>query len=389
MKSKNLIVFLIAAVALLALPLLLQTQGNAWVRIVDIALLYVLLALGLNIVVGYAGLLDLGYVAFFAIGAYLYALLGSPHLTDTFPAIKAMFPNGLHAPLLIVIPLALVLAGMFGVLLGAPTLRLRGDYLAIVTLGFGEIIRVFLNTLDHPYNVTNGPKGLDAIDPVHFWGLNLGRPFKFGDYTISSVSLYYYLFLALVIVTVIISHRLQLSRVGRAWMAIREDEIAAKAMGINTRNMKLLAFGMGASFGGVSGAMFAAFQSFVSPESFSLMESVMIVAMVVLGGIGHLPGVILGAVLLAALPEVLRYIAGPLQSMTDGRLDASILRQLFIALAMIVIMLVRPRGLWPSPEHGKSLKRRSGDATPVEVAGVDSPADEVPHKPARSMSINP
>ena len=389
MKSKNLIVFLIAAVALLALPLLLQTQGNAWVRIVDIALLYVLLALGLNIVVGYAGLLDLGYVAFFAIGAYLYALLGSPHLTDTFPAIKAMFPNGLHAPLLIVIPLALVLAGMFGVLLGAPTLRLRGDYLAIVTLGFGEIIRVFLNTLDHPYNVTNGPKGLDAIDPVHFWGLNLGRPFKFGDYTISSVSLYYYLFLALVIVTVIISHRLQLSRVGRAWMAIREDEIAAKAMGINTRNMKLLAFGMGASFGGVSGAMFAAFQSFVSPESFSLMESVMIVAMVVLGGIGHLPGVILGAVLLAALPEVLRYIAGPLQSMTDGRLDASILRQLFIALAMIVIMLVRPRGLWPSPEHGKSLKRKRGDATPVEAAGVDSPADEVPHKPARSMSINP
>ncbi|MDM0123187.1 branched-chain amino acid ABC transporter permease [Variovorax arabinosiphilus] len=389
MKSKNLIVFLIAAVALLALPLLLQTQGNAWVRIVDIALLYVLLALGLNIVVGYAGLLDLGYVAFFAIGAYLYALLGSPHLTDTFPAIKAMFPNGLHAPLLIVIPLALVLAGMFGVLLGAPTLRLRGDYLAIVTLGFGEIIRVFLNTLDHPYNVTNGPKGLDAIDPVHFWGLNLGRPFKFGDYTISSVSLYYYLFLALVIVTVIISHRLQLSRVGRAWMAIREDEIAAKAMGINTRNMKLLAFGMGASFGGVSGAMFAAFQSFVSPESFSLMESVMIVAMVVLGGIGHLPGVILGAVLLAALPEVLRYIAGPLQSMTDGRLDASILRQLFIALAMIVIMLVRPRGLWPSPEHGKSLKRRSGDATPIEATGVDSPADEVPHAPARPMSINP
>lgn len=392
MKSKNLLVFLIAAIALLALPLLLQTQGNAWVRIADIALLYVLLALGLNIVVGYAGLLDLGYVAFFAIGAYLYALMGSPHLTETFPAFKAMFPNGLHTSLLIVIPLALGLAGVFGVLLGAPTLRLRGDYLAIVTLGFGEIIRVFLNTLDHPYNVTNGPKGLDAIDPVHFWSLNLGKPLKLGDYTISSVSLYYYLFLALVIVTVIISHRLQLSRVGRAWMAIREDEIAAKAMGINTRNLKLLAFGMGASFGGMSGAMFAAFQSFVSPESFSLMESVMIVAMVVLGGIGHLPGVILGAVLLAALPEVLRYVAGPLQAMTDGRLDASILRQLFIALAMIVIMLVRPRGLWPSPDHGKSLKRKGSDATPVtpiEAPGVDSPADAVPGSPSRPMSINP
>ena len=163
----------------------------------------------------------------------------------------------------------------------------------------------------------------------------------------------------LLLVTVLICYRLQDSRIGRAWMAIREDEIAAKAMGINTRNMKLLAFGMGASFGGVAGAMFGAFQGFVSPESFSLMESVMIVAMVVLGGLGHIPGVILGAVLLSALPEVLRYVAGPLQSMTDGRLDASILRQLLIALAMIIVMLLRPRGLWPSPEHGKSLARKS------------------------------
>ena len=393
-NSKNLIVFLIAAVALLALPLVLQAQGNAWVRIVDIALLYVLLALGLNIVVGYAGLLDLGYVAFFAIGAYLYALLGSSQLTDNFAALKAMFPNGFHTSLILVIPAALALAGLLGVLLGAPTLKLRGDYLAIVTLGFGEIIRVFMNTLDHPYNITNGPKGITAIDSIKIFGLDLGRPLKLGDYTISSVSMYYYLFLVLVIFSVIISHRLQNSRVGRGWMAIREDEIAAKAMGINTRNMKLLAFGMGASFGGVSGAMFAAFQGFVSPESFSLMESVMIVAMVVLGGVGHLPGVILGAVLLAALPEVLRYVAGPLQSMTDGRLDASILRQLFIALAMILIMLTRPRGLWPSPEHGKSLKgRRAPDPNPGSAQavepGVDNPADEVPGTANRPMSINP
>jgi branched-chain amino acid transport system permease protein len=392
--SKNLIVFLIAAVALLALPLVLQTQGNAWVRIVDIALLYVLLALGLNIVVGYAGLLDLGYVAFFAIGAYLFALLGSTQLTDNFASLKAMFPNGFHTSLILVIPAALALAGLLGVLLGAPTLKLRGDYLAIVTLGFGEIIRVFMNTLDHPYNITNGPKGITAIDSIKIFGLDLGRPLKLGDYTISSVSMYYYLFLLLVIFSVIISHRLQNSRVGRGWMAIREDEIAAKAMGINTRNMKLLAFGMGASFGGVSGAMFAAFQGFVSPESFSLMESVMIVAMVVLGGVGHLPGVILGAVLLAALPEVLRYVAGPLQSMTDGRLDASILRQLFIALAMILIMLTRPRGLWPSPEHGKSLKgRRAPDPNPGSAQaiepGVDNPADEVPGTANRPMSINP
>jgi branched-chain amino acid transport system permease protein len=357
MKTNKLFSFLLLALALLVLPLLLQQGGNAWVRILDMALLYVLLALGLNIVVGYAGLLDLGYVAFFAVGAYLFALLGSPHLAEAFPWIAAAFPDGLHLPIWAVIPLAAALAGLFGVLLGAPTLKLRGDYLAIVTLGFGEIIRVFLNNLDRPINLTNGPKGINQIDGVTFFGVKLSRPIEVFGFEIASVSLYYYLFLALVIVSVVICHRLEQSRIGRAWMAIREDEIAAKAMGINTRNLKLLAFGMGATFGGISGAMFAAFQGFVSPESFSLMESVMIVAMVVLGGIGYLPGVILGALLLAALPEVLRHVAGPLQAMTDGRIDSAILRQLLIALAMISIMLLRPRGLWPAPEHGKSLSK--------------------------------
>ena len=357
MKTNKLFTFLLVALALLVLPLLLQQGGNAWVRILDMALLYVLLALGLNIVVGYAGLLDLGYVAFFAVGAYLFALLGSPHLAEAFPWIAAAFPDGLHLPIWAVIPLAAALAGLFGVLLGAPTLKLRGDYLAIVTLGFGEIIRVFLNNLDRPINLTNGPKGINQIDGITFFGVKLSRPIEVFGFEIASVSLYYYLFLALVIVSVVICHRLERSRIGRAWMAIREDEIAAKAMGINTRNLKLLAFGMGATFGGISGAMFAAFQGFVSPESFSLMESVMIVAMVVLGGIGYLPGVILGALLLAALPEVLRHVAGPLQAMTDGRIDSAILRQLLIALAMISIMLLRPRGLWPAPEHGKSLAK--------------------------------
>jgi branched-chain amino acid transport system permease protein len=356
MKQKQIIAFIAATLGLLILPLILQGFGNAWVRIADMALLYVLLALGLNIVVGYAGLLDLGYVAFFAIGAYMYGLLASPHLTETFPWIAALFSSGMHMPLWIVIPASAGLAGFFGVLLGAPTLRLRGDYLAIVTLGFGEIIRIFLNNLDNPVNITNGPKGINQIDALSFFGLNLGKSIHIGSFELVSVSLYYYMFLALVVLSVLISHRLQLSRVGRAWMAIREDEIAAKAMGINTRNLKLLAFGMGATFGGVSGAMFASFQGFISPESFSLMESIMIVSMVVLGGIGHLPGVILGAVMLSALPEVLRYVAGPLQGMTGGRLDASILRQLLIALAMIIIMLMRPSGLWPSPDHGKSLQ---------------------------------
>ena len=336
---------------LLVLPLLLQQFGNGWVRIVDFAMLYVMLALGLNLVVGFAGLLDLGYVAFYAVGAYLFALLSSPHLLNEFPALSVMFPGGLHLPLYAVIPLAALLAGITGALLGAPTLKLRGDYLAIVTLGFGEIVRIFMNNLDHPLNITNGPRGIGSIDPITVLGHPLSRPLDLGIIVLPSVTLYYYLFLGLVALSILIIHRLETSRVGRAWMAIREDEMAAKAMGINTRNLKLLAFGLGASFGGVAGCMFASFQGFVSPESFSLMESVMIVAMVVLGGLGHIPGVILGALLLAALPEVLRYVAGPIQNLSDGRIDAAILRQLLIALAMILVMLWRPKGLWPAPER--------------------------------------
>ena len=339
------------ALSLLILPFVLQYFGNAWVRIADFALLYVLLALGLNIVVGYAGLLDLGYIAFFAVGAYTYALLSSPQLTNAFPSIAALFPDGLHTPLYIVIPLSALLAGLFGILLGAPTLKLRGDYLAIVTLGFGEIIRVFLNNLDRPINITNGPKGIGDIDSFTVFGTPLSRKLDLGFTEIPSVTLYYYLFISLVAISILICSRLEHSRIGRAWMAIREDEIAAKAMGIDTRNLKLTAFGIGATFGGVSGAMFASFQAFVSPESFSLMESVMIVAMVVLGGIGYLPGVVLGALLLAALPEVLRYVAGPLQEMSGGRMDSAILRQLLIALAMVSVMLLRPSGLWPKPSH--------------------------------------
>jgi branched-chain amino acid transport system permease protein len=243
--------------------------------------------------------------------------------------------------------------------LGAPTLKLRGDYLAIVTLGFGEIVRIFINNLGHPANITNGARGLGQIDSISFFGLDLGKRLNldlaWGSYSLSSVTLYYYLFLALTVLTVAVCYRLQGSRIGRAWMAIRDDEVAAEAMGVNTRNMKLLAFALGASFGGVAGAMFGAFQGYVSPESFSLQESVMIVAMVVFGGIGHIPGVILGAVLLTALPEMLRYVVGPLQEMTDGRLDAGILRQLLIAVAMISAVVLRPRGLWPAPEHGKAL----------------------------------
>jgi branched-chain amino acid transport system permease protein len=359
-KRQHLPLFIACAVALLILPLIAQSFGNAWVRILDFALLYIMLALGLNIVVGMAGLLDLGFIAFYAVGAYMYALLASPHLMDTFEWIRQAFPNGLHAPIWAVIPLAAGIAALFGVILGAPTLKLRGDYLAIVTLGFGEIIRIFMNNLNAPVNITNGPQGITGIDGMSFFGIELSKKLTVGGFTFESVTLHYYLFLALVVVTVVICLRLQESRIGRAWLAIREDEIAAKAMGINTRNMKLLAFGMGAAFGGVSGAMFAAFQQFVSPESFTLIESIIVLAMVVLGGLGHVPGVILGAVLLAALPEALRYA----QFLVDGQkalfghvfLEIEVLRQLVYALAMIVVMLTKPKGLWPAPEHGRALE---------------------------------
>ena len=362
-KPGKFLVYVVLAIAVLALPLVLQSTGsNSWVRILDVALLYVLLALGLNIVVGYAGLLDLGFIAFFAVGAYLYGLLASPHLTDTFAFMAAHFPNGLHMNFWLVMVIAGIVAGVTGLILGAPVLKLRGDYLAIVTLGFGEIVRIFMLNLDRPINITNGPKGLSNIDAVSVFGHSMSNRLTigFGDwsYTFESVTLYYYLFLFFVLVAIVIAHRLQDSRIGRAWMAIREDEIAAKAMGLNTRNLKLAAFGMSATFGGVSGVLFASFMRGVYPESFILMESVMVVAMVVLGGLGHIPGVILGALLLAGLPELLRHVAGPLEELSGGRLPSpEILRQLLIALAMVVVMLIRPKGLWPSPEHGKSLAK--------------------------------
>ena len=346
-RRNALIAALVIGAALIALPFVVGLAGNAWIRILAFALLYIMLALGLNIVVGYAGLLDLGYVAFYAVGAYMYGLLASPHLFEQFAWIRETFPDGLHNSIWLVIPLSALLAAMFGALLGAPTLKLRGDYLAIVTLGFGEIIRIFLNNLNAPINLTNGPQGLTNIDPIRIGGVNLSRSVDLFGITIPSVQLYYYLFLVLTVIVIIITVRLQDSRIGRAWIAIREDEIAAKAMGINTRNVKLLAFAMGASFGGVSGAMFSAFQGFVSPESFTLMESIVIVAMVVLGGMGYVPGVILGAVLLYAIPEAVRYVARPLQEAIFGTelLAPEALRMLLFGLAMVLIMLYRPRGL--------------------------------------------
>ena len=276
--GKKVGLFVLSAVALAVLPFLVGgVLGNSWVRIVDFALLYVMLALGLNIVVGFAGLLDLGFIAFYAVGAYAFALLGSPHF-------------GLHLPFYISIPLGAVLAAFCGILLGTPVLRLKGDYLAIVTLGFGEIVRIFMNNLNTPVNITNGPQGINLIDPIKVGGVSLGDTMELFGLSFHSVYLYYYLFLVLTVGVVIMAWRLQHSRIGRAWVALREDDIAAAAMGINIRNIKLLAFALGALSGGVAGGLFASFQGFVSPESFSLLESIMILAMIVLGGMGHIPG---------------------------------------------------------------------------------------------------
>jgi branched-chain amino acid transport system permease protein len=362
-------------IGLLIFPFIAAQFGNSWVRIIDIALLYIMLALGLNIVVGFAGLLDLGYIAFFAVGAYITGLFASPQFAALLESIVNYSPsfgnalvammgpdivqNGIHLSVWLIVPIAALVAGFFGALLGAPTLKLRGDYLAIVTLGFGEIIRIFMNNLNDPINFTNGPQGINGIDPIRIFSVNLaGEPGSranvvLGSFSMPSVNAYYFLFLFLCIAIVFVTTRLQHSRLGRAWVAIREDEIAAKAMGINTRNIKLLAFSMGASFGGVAGAMFASFQGFVSPESFSLTESIAVLAMVVLGGIGHIPGVVMGGVLLAALPEVLRHVVEPAQMAIFGKvvIESEVLRQLLYGLALVLIMLNRPAGLWPSPKH--------------------------------------
>jgi branched-chain amino acid transport system permease protein len=333
------------AIALAALPFALAAVGTAWVRIMNLAMLYALLALGLNIVVGFAGLLDLGYIAFYAVGAYTYALLASPHFN-------------VHLPFWVILPIGAALACFFGAILGAPTLKLRGDYLAIVTLGFGEIVRIFMNNLSQPVNITNGAQGITLIDPFRIGGFSFSARETIGGLDFSGPVKYYYLLVAVVLVIIVVNLRLQDSRIGRAWEAIREDEVAARAMGINTRNLKLLAFAMGASFGGVSGGIFAATQGFISPESFVLVESIMVLSMVVLGGMGNIFGVIVGALLLSFAPEVLRYTVEPAQRALFGRtiIEPEVIRMLLFGLALVLMMLFRPAGLLPSAVRKRELE---------------------------------
>jgi branched-chain amino acid transport system permease protein len=334
----------LVALTLALLPFALAHAGTSWVRITNLAILYTLLALGLNIVVGFAGLLDLGYIAFYAVGAYAYALLASPHF-------------GLHLPFWVILPIGAGVAALFGILLGAPTLKLRGDYLAIVTLGFGEIVRIFLNNLSQPVNITRGPQGIAGIDPVRFAGVDFAKSDTLLGVTVSGPIKYYYLLLVLMLGIILVNLRLHNSRIGRAWEAIREDEVAARAMGINTTRLKLLAFAMGASFGGVAGGMFSAIQGFISPESFILVESVMVVSMVVLGGMGNIWGVILGAMLLSFVPEILRWTVEPAQEALFGRIviEPEVIRMLIFGLALVLVMLFRPAGVLPSAVRKREL----------------------------------
>ena len=336
------------ALALLALPFALAAAGTTWVRITNLAILYAMLAVGLNIVVGFAGLLDLGYIAFYAVGAYVYALLASPHF-------------GIHWPFWAILPIGAAVAALFGVLIGAPTLKLRGDYLAIVTLGFGEIVRIFLNNLSRPVNITNGPQGIARIDPLRLDGIDFSKSGSFLGLEFSGPIKYYYFLLLVLLAVVFVCLRLQNSRIGRAWEAIREDEIAARAMGIDTTRLKLLAFAMGATFGGVAGGMFSAIQGFVSPESFVLVESIMVVSMVVLGGMGNVWGVILGALLLSYVPEFLRFTVEPLERQLFGRtlIEPEVIRMLIFGFALVLVMALRPGGLWPSSVRKRELAARN------------------------------
>ncbi len=331
---------------------------------------YVILALGLNIVVGFAGLLDLGYVAFFAIGSYAWGMIGSTQLTNVLnlPPVNAHLLSALFWPMVI---MAALIAAFFGVLLGAPTLRLRGDYLAIVTLGFGEIVPIVFLELDQYTNGTNGIVGVQSpAFPGVAWSVITPTP-------------YYYLILALIALTIFANVRLRDSRLGRAWIAIREDEIAAASSGVNLVSTKLFAFGTGAFFSGIAGAYHAAKLGGVSPDNFSFGDSVIFLAMVVIGGIGSIPGVIVGALAVYSINQFLlaqldTMAADPTNPMyTIHNAIASVfsgftfgnIRNLIFGVILVVIMIFRPEGLIPSARRRRELHQTSDEQ--IEVGSLD------------------
>ena len=363
--------FLGALVLLVLLPVLGFSNAYYFEIAIQIGI-FVALALGLNIVVGFVGLLNLGFVAFYAIGAYLWAVFGSPQANQFisggwFP----LSPNWFFVFLL----LSIAVGAATGVLLGLPVLRLRGDYLAIVTLGFAEVVRALVNNFDKPINLTNGPKGITPISkpPLFFKPL-----LEFFGVQVADAALYplyfYFLVLLLVFVIILVTQRLENSRIGRAWKAIREDEIAASAMGVPVVRMKLLGFAVGASFASAVGVLFAAKQVFINPESFTFMESIGVLAMVILGGMGSVPGAILGATGVTILN--LQLLKGLSLWLNDMRQSGAVLsipllgdfsmanlpaqfepakyERMIFGLILIVMMIFRPQGILPPKQENKN-----------------------------------
>ncbi|MBV5319317.1 MAG: branched-chain amino acid ABC transporter permease [Desulfobulbaceae bacterium] len=372
-----------ALLALLIIPVI-GVRNIFYLEVIFQISVFAALALGLNIVVGFAGLLDLGYVAFYAVGAYLWAFFGSQQYY-VLPFAPGSQPSGLPFLLpgdafYLFLFIAIIVAALTGILLGLPVLRLRGDYLAIVTLGFGEVIRVLANNLDKPLNITNGPQGITpiqrptmpewAVDSFNgLFGPLIGHPVSPAD----MYNLLFYLLALLVIMVIIrVTRRLDDSKIGRAWTAIREDETAAIAMGIPLVRMKLAAFAVGASFAGVMGVLLAASRTFISPESFSFMQSIGVLSMVILGGTGSIPGVILGAAVVTILNlQVLQgfslYLSELRQSEAiiplinfawkdlSTQLDPAKYQRLLFGLILILMMIFRPKGLIPAQRRRRRL----------------------------------
>ncbi len=326
-----------AAVAAVVFPF---TQGgdSYWLRVFASIGVFAVAAIGLNIVVGLAGLLDLGYVAFFGVGAYVGALFGNASLSAVH----------VHLPFLLVVLLGATIAALFGVLIGAPTLRLRGDYLAIVTLGFGEIFRITVNNWD---GLTQGPNGIAGIRNLAVGGFDFGEGHQLFGVTLPGFANYFFVELLLVAAAIVVFTRLNTSRVGRAWVAIREDEVAAAAMGVDTVRYKLLAFAIGSFLAGAAGTVNAHVTTQVSPDSYTFLESILLVAAVVLGGMGGVQGALLGSVALFVLPEKLR-------AFQDKRL-------LLFGIALILMMRFRPEGIL-------AVRRRQQELRDDTEGGADA-----------------
>jgi branched-chain amino acid transport system permease protein len=372
-----------AGLILLALlfPMINGATGANLMFPVIVVAVYVMLALGLNIVVGFAGLLDLGFVAFYALGAYVVGWFASSHFSDVSFRLLSALPEqatgrelpGIHVSFWLLLLTAGAFAGLWGVIIGAPTLRLRGDYLAVVTLGFGEIIPRFFVNGDNVFgfNLTNGTVGIKGIDSP-------GIPFipsrawqQFGTLDLSP---WYYTILVLVLITVFVNIRLRDSRLGRAWVAVREDETAAAAMGVNLVTTKLWAYALGAVFGGLAGAFYGAFIKSIFPSSFSFNISVLVLCMVILGGMGNIYGVILGAIVLQGinfylLPQVNEWVHAIGEAFSSPLLaNADLPRYNFFlfGILLVVMMLLRPEGIIPNRQRQEELREGDEDdgATP-------------------------